>query len=321
VLGIDLGGTKTALAVGDVSGGFRAVLRRASHFSGNPEQDLAGIASDALEVVSRAGVSREDLIAIGLSSPGPIDPATRRILSPPNLPGWTDVPAPALLEERLGRPCFVENDANAAALAEWRFGAARGTRDAAYLTMSTGVGGGLILGGRLHRGAGWCAGEVGHAPVEWDGRLCACGLRGCLEAYVGGRAWTEHLRSVAPAGGAVALRAGGKEQIQPEHLVAAARAGDGFARAELDRFNAYLARSLVQIICTVAPEVIVLGTIPTAVGEELCLEPIRRWVRQHVWTPLAGRVRIVPAALGERLPYYAGLCAALEGIEGMGRGR
>jgi glucokinase len=321
VLGIDLGGTKTALAVGDVSGGFRAVLRRASQFSGDPEQDLTAIVSGALEVVSRAGVSREDLIAIGLSSPGPIDPVTRRILSPPNLPGWTDVPAPTVLEQRLGRPCFVENDANAAALAEWRFGAARGTRDAVYLTMSTGVGGGLILGGRLHRGAGWFAGEVGHAPVEWDGLPCACGLRGCLEAYVGGRAWTEHLRAVAPAEGAVAHLAGGKEQIQPEHLVAAARAGDGFARAELDRFNAYLARSLVQIICTVAPEVIVLGTIPTAVGEELCLEPIRRWVRQHVWTPLAGRVRIVPAALGDRLPYYAGLCAALEGIEGTSKAR
>jgi glucokinase len=306
--------------VGDVSGGFRAVFRRASEFSGDPEQDLAAIASDALAIVSRAGISREDLIAIGLSSPGPIDPASRRILSPPNLPGWSDVPAPAVLEDLLGCRCFIENDANAAALAEWRFGAARGAQDAVYLTMSTGVGGGLVLGGRLHRGVGWCAGEVGHAPVEWDGLPCACGLRGCLEAYVGGRAWTEHLRSVASAESSVAILAGGTARIQPEHLIAAARAGDGFALAELDRFNRYLARSLVHIICTVAPEVIVLGTIPTAAGEELCLEPIRRWVRQHVWAPLSSRVRIVPAALGEGLPYYAGLCAALEGMEGLSRG-
>jgi glucokinase len=138
---------------------------------------------------------------------------------------------------------------------------------------------------------------------------------------VGGRAWTEHLRSTASAEGRVALLAGGKERIQPEHLVAAAREGDAFAMAELDRFNDYLARSLVQIICTVAPEVIVLGTIPTAAGEQLCFEPIRRRVREHVWPQLGERVRIVPAALGERLPYYAGLCAALAGIEEGGRGR
>jgi predicted NBD/HSP70 family sugar kinase len=115
----------------------------------------------------------------------------------------------------------------------------------------------------------------------------------------------------------VALLAGGRERIQPQHVVAAAQAGDAFALAQLDRFNGYLARSLVQIICTVAPEVIVLGTIPTAAGEALCFEPIRRSVRERVWGPLAEAVRIVPAALGERLPYYAGLSAALAGIEGI----
>jgi glucokinase len=291
------------------------VFRRAAELSGDPERDLAAIAADARGILERAGLSRNDLMAIGLSSPGPIDAKARRIVSPPNLSGWSNVPAPEVLEDSFGCPCFLENDANAAALAEWKFGAAKGAQDAVYLTMSTGVGGGLVLGGRLHRGVGWCAGEVGHAPVEWNGVPCACGLRGCLEAYVGGRAWTEHLRSTASAEGQVALLAGGKEKIQPEHLVAAAREGDAFALAELDRFNGYLARSLVQIISTVAPEIIVLGTIPTAAGEKLCFEPIRRRVRERVWPPLGEAVRIVPAALGERLPYYAGLCPALLGLE------
>jgi len=296
------------------------VFRRAAELSGDPERDLAAIVGDAHRLLARVGIAREQLAALGLSSPGPIDPESRHIVSPPNLPGWTDVPAPAILEDALGCPCFLENDANAAALAEWHFGAARGARDAVYLTMSTGVGGGLILGGRLHRGVGWCAGEVGHAPVEWDGLPCACGLRGCLEAYVGGRAWAEHLRSRAAAEGRVAQLAGGKERIQPEHLVAAAHEGDAFAVAELDRFNDYLARSLVQIVCTVAPEVIVLGTIPTAAGERLCIAPIQRRVRERVWARLGARVRIVPAALGERLPYYAGLCPALAGVEESRRG-
>jgi glucokinase len=305
--------------VGDVSGELRAVFCRAAELTGDPEQDLTAIVKDALQLLARAGISRDELAAIGLSSPGPIDPESRRVFSPPNMPGWAEVPAPAFLEGSLGCPCFLENDANAAALAEWRFGAAKGAQDAVYLTMSTGVGGGLVLGGRLHRGVGWYAGEVGHAPVEWNGLPCACGLRGCLEAYVGGRAWTEHLRSAASTSGRVAALAGGRERIRPEHLVSAAREGDGFALAELDRFNDYLARSLVQIICTVAPEVIVLGTIPTAAGEALCFEPVRRRVRERVWTRLAERVRIVPAALGERLPYYAGLSSAFTGME-EGRG-
>ncbi|HME72234.1 MAG TPA: ROK family protein, partial [Myxococcota bacterium] len=128
-----------ALAVSDVSGALRAVFRRAAELSGDPERDLAAITADAVGMLARAGIARDDLAAIGLSSPGPIDPETRRILSPPNLPGWTNVPAPAVLEDTLGCPCFLENDANAAALAEWHFGAAKGARDAVYLTMSTGV--------------------------------------------------------------------------------------------------------------------------------------------------------------------------------------
>jgi glucokinase len=244
-----------------------------------------------------------------------MDPVRGSLIRPPNLPGWDDVPLRDLLAEALGISVHLENDANAAALAEWRFGAGRGFEDLVYLTASTGIGAGLVLGGRLHRGQGWNAGEIGHVPVEWEGLACACGLRGCLEAYVGGAAWTRRLREITPEASRVAQLAGGREQARPEHVVAAARQGDDFARAEFDRFNLYLARAIATLAFTLAPEIVILGTIPASAGEELCLTPIRRQVTALIWPILGRGLRIVPAALGSELADYAGLCAALEGLE------
>jgi predicted NBD/HSP70 family sugar kinase len=174
------------------------------------------------------------------------------------------------------------------------------------------VGGGLILGGRLHRGIFSSAGEIGHTPVEWDGERCACGLRGCLEAYVGGAAWARRLRTQAPPDWCPAEP---RESLSPKHVVAAAREGDAFALAELDRYNRYLARGIVQVTFTVAPQLVVLGTIPTAAGEELCLRPVRARVRERLWPFLADALQIETSRLGPELPALAGLSAALEGID------
>jgi glucokinase len=311
-LGIDVGGTKLALAVGDGEGRIRARRRRPTAPSGRPEDDLARIVADARELLAEAGVAPGELAALGVSLPGPLDPEAGVIHNPPNLPGWREVDVRTPLARAFGRPVHLENDANAAALAEWRFGAGRGFRHLVYLTMSTGVGGGLVLDGRLHRGAGCQAGEFGHAPVEWEGEPCACGLRGCLEAYVGGAAWMRRLRSVTPETSRVAVLAGGAAHARPEHAVAAAREGDAFARAEVERYVRHLARGIVPIVFGLAPEVVVLGTIPTAMGEELCFAPLRRTVAAHAWPLLCERLAIVPAALGADLPYLAGLAAARE---------
>jgi len=233
------------------------------------------------------------------------------VLGPPNLPTWNRAPVREVLERALGRPVGLENDANAAALAEWRFGAGRGARDLVFLTMSTGVGGGLVLGGRLHRGLFSAAGEVGHIPVEWDGEPCACGQRGCLEAYVGGASWTRRLARVTPPESAVAQLAGGAANARPEEVVAAARAGDAFALAEIARWNHYLVRGLVPLVFTLAPELFVLGTIAAAMGEALCFAPVREAVRARVWPYLRPHFRIVPTALGKELPYHAGLGVAV----------
>lgn len=312
VLGIDLGGTKLALALADAQGRLRARRRRPTGASSDAEADLTRLADDARALVAEAGVDWKDVAAVGVSVPGPYDADSGLLLAPPNLPGWERVPVRALLERAFDRPVRVENDANAAALAEWRYGAGRGARHLVYLTLSTGIGAGLVLGGRLYRGKGDCAGEFGHHVVEWEGEPCGCGGRGCFEAYCGGAAWTRRLRQRTPADSRVAALAGGPERARPEHVVQAVRAGDAFARAELDRYNHFLTRGLLNLVFTLAPEVVVLGTIPSRAGEELCVGPVRRAVLAALWPVLARDLRIVASGLGEELADYAGVGVALE---------
>ena len=314
LLGIDVGGTKVAFAIGDAAGNLLASQRRPTSPSGRGAIDVAAMIEDLRRLVRETGASLRDVDAIGVSVPSPLDPARGVVLNPPNLPGWHEVPVRDLLHEAFGVPVFVENDANAAALAEWHFGAARGFDHVVYLTMSTGVGGGLILGGRLYRGVLASAGEFGHAPVEWDGEPCPCGQRGCLEAYVGGGAWTRRLRQIAPPGSHATQLAGSRDALKPEHVVEAARVGDAFALAELARWNHYVARGIVWIVMGLAPQAVVLGTIAVAAGEELAFVPIREQVRAHVWRFLGEGLQILPAALGATLPYRAALGVALEGL-------
>lgn len=314
LLGIDVGGTKVAFAIGDSAGAVLASHRRPTAPSGRGATDVAAMIGDLRRLLRESGLAPGDVDAVGVSVPSPLDPDRGVVLGPPNLPGWHDVPVRDLLHDAFGVPVFVENDANAAALAEWHFGAARGFQHVAYLTMSTGVGGGLILDGRLYRGVFASAGEFGHAPVERDGEPCSCGLRGCLEAYTGGASWTRRLRAITPLESHVATLAGARDAVKPEHVVAAARAGDAFALAELARWNDYVARGIVWIAMALAPEAVVLGTIAVAAGEELAFAPIRAQVRAHIWPFLADRLQILPAALGATLPYRAAIGVAYEGL-------
>ena len=314
-LGIDLGGSKLAIAIADPDGRLIAHKTRPSRIGGDPDADILAIAADAADLVARSGLATSDFDAVGLSVPGPIDHERGAILDPPNLPGWRDVPLRARMSEILGLPVRIENDANAAALAEWHHGAGRGCSNLVYLTMSTGVGAGLILDGRLYRGHRGRASEFGHTCVEWEGEPCGCGRRGCLEAYLGGAAWARRLREITPTASRACALAGARERVLPEHVVAAAGEGDAFAREEMERFNHYLARAIAALSFALAPEVVVLGTIATAAGEKLCFEPVRALVAAQVWPSLCDGLRILPSGLGDELPYYAGVCVAIEGAD------
>lgn len=310
LLGFDIGGTKCVLVVADHTSRIFARSRIPMAFSGDWRVDLERLVESARALLREAPLSGP-LERVGVAAPGPVDLRSGVLLNPPNLPGWRDVPLRSVLAEAFGVPVQIENDANAAALAEHRFGAGRGVRDMVHLTMSTGVGGGVICNGELVRGASGFAGELGHLPIVRGGRRCACGLRGCLEAYVGGHAWARRLRRVAPQTSRVVQRAAAERApIGPEHLLAAARDGDAFARGELERWLDHLALGIVPLVMAFDPERIVLGTIAVAAGDALCFAPLRERVAARLWPHQAARLAIVPAELGDALPERAALAVA-----------
>jgi len=186
ILSLDIGGTKIAAALMTREGDLLAKRRAPSMADQGPDRMIERLLDLSRHVAADAG---KRFCAAGISCGGPLDPVAGVVLRPPNLPGWDRTPLRAMIAAGLSldpRHVYVENDANAGVLAELRFGAARGCLHAIYLTMSTGIGGGLILDGRLYRGASFNAGEVGHQVVLPDGPLCGCGKRGCLEAVASG---------------------------------------------------------------------------------------------------------------------------------------
>jgi glucokinase len=313
-LAVDIGGTKTACSV--VSSDGHVVERREHRtpVKRGPEACLARIAQDLRRVVraSRGKVAHAPE-SIGVAVGGPLDSRRGIVYSPPNLPGWDGVPVKAFLETEFGLPAFVENDANAGAMAEHRFGAGRGAENVVYCTLGTGIGGGIIVDGRLYRGTTDDAGEIGHTTVDPDGSACLCGRRGCLEALVAGPAIARRAQRLAqehPESRMWSLAKGKLAAITAVEALQAARAGDGAAREVWRETGHYLGVGLANLIQVLNPQVIALGTIAVRAGEIL-LRPTRGAAREHTWPRAWRAVRIVPAQLGDRVGDLAALCCAL----------
>ncbi len=313
-LGIDVGGTKTVVAVARPDGQILAESRLVDWASGSWQKDVETLEEHARVLLRGTGVDPRRLHALGLSVPGPLNPLTGIVIHAPNLPGWSDVPLVESFYNAFRVQVLLENDANAAALAEWRFGAGEGTRSLIYLTLSTGFGAGLVLDGRLYRGASFQAGELGHIPLVPGGRACACGLRGCLEAYVGGAALADRIRADAEQGEARAileLAGGDAAKISARLWVEALREQDPYAERLREEFLDRLAHGLAIFISALDPDMIVFGTILQE-NPDLFMDDLKERVQAMVW-PSLHHVKLVPGRLGARLPAYAGLCvAALE---------
>lgn len=315
ILGVDIGGTKCAVAIGTDDGEILARLDMPTRADAGPEDILSRLIALAEQMASRPSAGA--LAGIGISCGGPLDTRTGIVYSPPNLPGWDGIPVRRLFETAFpGLPVVLENDANATALAEWRWGAGRGARNVVYLTQGTGIGGGLILDGRLYRGANDLAGEVGHQTILPDGPPCNCGKRGCLEALASGPAIARMARERLGDGGeALLARAGGDpNDMTAKHVVDAAKEGDPLSRGVLADAGMYMGIGLANIIQILNPERIILGTIAVHAGD-LIMEPIRRTVAERAWERATRVCRIVPAELGDRAQDLAAiaLIAAMEG--------
>ncbi len=327
-LTVDIGGTKTACAVATSDG---QIIERREHrtpLAKGPDACLERIARDLRGVLRAAGAKlHSPPQSIGVAVGGPLDSKAGVVYSPPNLPGWDAVPVKAFLEEAFSLPTFVENDANAGALAEHRFGAGRGTRNLVYLTLGTGIGGGIIVAGRLYRGTTDDAGEIGHTTILPDGPPCLCGKRGCLEALVAGpaiarraqRLAEDHPKSLMWRLARRGARNGARrscasarhaEAITAETALEAARQGDRAAREVWRETGHYLGLGIANLVQVLNPQVVVIGTIAVHAGEML-LRPTRRSAREHTWPRAWKAVRIVPAKLGAKVGDLAALCCAL----------
>jgi glucokinase len=305
ILGLDIGGTKTAVLVGDFAGNVSA----RAEFATRPDRGFPATFSQLIETIeqvrSEAERAGQPPSIVSVSIGGPLDIERGIIHSPPNLPGWDDIPLKSLLAQQTGLPVYVEHDGNAGALAEWYFGAARGARNVVFLTMGTGCGGGLILNGDLYRGANDLAGEVGHVRIAPTGPL-AFGKAGSMEGLCGGNGIARLAAERFPA-------RWGRKPVTARELAELARSDDADALAIWDEVGRHLGRGLAILLDVLNPEVIVIGSIAVRLGD-LVLRPAREELKREALPGAVEVCRIVPAALGERLGDVASLCAAIRAL-------
>jgi len=297
VVSIDVGGTKTLTAVVNEQGRVLARRRMETPQEG-PERFVEAAAREVAALLAEAGLRREDLLGLGAGAPGPLDPATGVVFEPPNLEGWRDVPLAALLAEAIGIPAFIENDANAAAVGEAWVGAGAGVSDLIYITVSTGIGGGLIFGGELYHGTSGTAGEIGHMTIEPDGPTCTCGRRGHLEILASGTAIGRMATEAVVAGRPSTLSALPRGEITAAAVAEAAAAGDVLAIEVYARAGGYIGVAAASLVNVLNPQMIVFGGGVSKAGE-LLLAPVRQAVRERAFERPAEAVRIVPVALGD----------------------
>lgn len=316
VLGLDIGGTKLAVGVvvpdGAVAGFLVAPTRRDDGPSAVINR-LFALGRRAIEVARGEGALGPDqgIAAVGISCGGPFDALRGVLTGPLHLPGWVDVPIVDLTVAEFGRPAALENDATAAAYGEYRFGAGRGTSTMVYLTVSTGVGGGAVINGQLHRGAAGNGGEYGHIAVLPGGRPGFGNRAGTLEAYASGTAIAERATEAVAAltGRSSALSA--LPVIRAEDVSAAARDGDEVAREVWDQTIEILAGAVTDLVNILEPDLVVLGGGVTRSGA-LLLDPLRRHVLAQAMPPAAAVVRIELAQLGDTVGVAGAGAVALD---------
>ncbi len=299
--GVDIGGTKLLALIADARGKVLAEVRQPTRADAAPGAVLDDAVHAIAAALADAGRPRGELVAVGLAIAGPVDSARGIVTSSPNLPRWRDVAAAAIVGEALGLPVLLENDANAAALGELCFGAARGLQQVVYLTVSTGIGGGIIIDGRLYQGASGSAGEFGHMVLDADGPACACGNHGCLEALASGSAIAREGRDAAARGESPALArlATERGELTAEHVAEAAAGGDAVAAGIVSRAAGFFGLGLAAIVNALNPEAIIIGGGVSKMGDHF-LGPAETAMREHAFALPAGVVTLRSSALGDR---------------------
>ncbi|MDX2208455.1 MAG: ROK family protein [Gemmatimonadales bacterium] len=310
VLGIDIGGTNLVVgAVRDDGGQVVAAASRPTNPKRGPDAVIDEIIAMGRETLSAlaAEVPGSKVIGLGIGSPGPLDTRRGVVLLTPNL-GWVDMPVRDRLAGGLGLPAHLDNDANCAILGECWVGAGRGARCVIGLTIGTGIGGGIVVDGRLHHGVADCAGEIGHMTINVNGRRCGCGNDGCLEAYASGPAIAARAIEQLRAGASSRLTSlvdGDIDRVTAATVYEAAAAGDLFADEVVRDTARYLGVGVANLLNIFNPDRVVIAGGVTRAGNHL-FEPLRREVARRAFRPAVDSCTIVPAALGD----HAGVIGA-----------
>lgn len=315
VIGIDIGGTKIAVCLAD---GYGNILGSERLSVGEYNQTVARIAELARKLAADQGLSMSDIPGCGISAPGPLDIKRGLILETPNV-GWQNVPIRDDLAAALQKEVKLENDANAGVLAEWYFGCAQGKSDVIYLTMSTGVGGGVISGGKLITGATGNAAELGHMILDPNGPMCGCGHYGCLEAYCGGRCVAKRLQDMLrfkPEHAMFKLPGvdGKLENLNFQAVREGAKAGIPLAVKMWDEICYRLAQGIGICITAFNPELVVLGTAAYYAGDYL-MKPMLNYLPLFAWHDFRNCCEIRVSQLGLKIGELAGASVAMTMVE------
>ena len=294
-VGIDLGGTGIKAGLVDEQGHILEKVSCPTKIERGHEAVIADMARLSYEVIEKAGKTLDDVKAIGIGLPGVLDPRTGRVPFCTNL-GWHDVPVIQLMQKDIDKPIYVDNDATVACLAENVAGVSAGAKSSVFLTLGTGVGGGIVIGGKVYSGSHGVGSELGHMIVVVDGEQCTCGNRGCWERYASATALIRMGKEAAAAHPESVL-AKDVEGMNARMVIDAAREGDEAAMGVFDRYTTYLATGLVNIINFLDPEIIALGGGVSGAGEFL-LKPVREKLAKMIFYKAMPYARVELATLG-----------------------
>jgi len=306
-IGIDLGGTNIVFGLVSPQGELVHYFSRPTEGHKGPDKVMENILDGIAEILSYS--DEIEVNGIGLGSPGSIDTERGLVVQcAPNIPDWTGRQIREPIVERFGLPTFVDNDAKMAVIGEATFGAGAGKKHIFVVTLGTGIGGGVVLNGKIHRGAYYCAGEIGHATVQINGRLCVCGTEGCLEAYASGRALVEQVRERLEAGEKSLINewAGDQpEKITAKMVLDAAKAGDRLALDIVNLAAHYLGMGLSHFAMVFDPEMIIVGG-GVALAGSILFDPTIAAYERYLYYKEIRVAPIVPAKLG----FEAGMVGA-----------
>lgn len=313
IVGVDLGGTNIAAGAMPTDGTREIAMRmgqtRAEEGSAAVVERIVRMIEDVIEQTrAETGAERSDFLGVGIGSPGPLDRAKGVIIVTPNL-GWENFPLRDEVGSRVNLPASLDNDANCATLGEWWCGAAKGGRNVVGMTIGTGIGGGLILDGKLYHGSSDAAGEIGHTTIDSTGRRCKCGNYGCLEAYASGPAIAQRACELLKVDGDSILSEmvnGDVSRITAQIVFEASKRGDAVAIEVVRDTAHFIGVGISNLINVFNPDTVVIAGGVTQAGDQL-FDPMRAEVRRRAFKPAVEACRIVPG----NLPLSAGVVGAV----------